>query len=185
MLSSSFTECCVGLVFNSCAAAINGTRVTWTNKVCSRPNSCRICRIASMNGSDSMSPTVPPISTIATSTSCATFFIAALISLVTWNHLHRFAQVISAPFFGDDLLVDPPGRPVVIARQFGMREALVMPQVQIGLGPVVGHEHFAVLKRRHRPRIHVEIRIKLHQVDLHPPALQQAANGSRSQSLAK
>ncbi len=60
-----------------------------------------------MKGSDSMSPTVPPISTIATSTSCATFFIAALISLVTWGiHLHRFAEIIAAPLLGDNLLVE-------------------------------------------------------------------------------
>ena len=32
-----------------------------------------------------MSPTVPPTSTITTSTSFATFWMAALISLVTWG----------------------------------------------------------------------------------------------------
>ena len=45
----------------------------------SLPFSCRICRIASRNGSDSMSPTVPPISTITTSTPAATLRIDALI----------------------------------------------------------------------------------------------------------
>ena len=80
---SSFTLCWVGLVFSSWAAAINGTSVTCTNRVLSRPCSWRIWRMASRNGNDSMSPTVPPISTITTSTSCATFFMAALISLVT------------------------------------------------------------------------------------------------------
>src|SRR2546426_6026867 len=89
ILSSSFTECCVGLVLSSWAAAINGTKVTWTNRVCSRPSSWRIWRIASMKGNDSMSPTVPPTSTMTTSTSCATFFIAALISLVTWGKWRR------------------------------------------------------------------------------------------------
>ena len=83
MARSSFTLCWVGLVFSSWAAAINGTSVTCTNRVLSRPCSWRIWRMASRNGSDSMSPTVPPISTITTSTSCATFFMAALISLVT------------------------------------------------------------------------------------------------------
>ena len=82
-LSKSLTECCVGLVLSSPAAAIYGTRVTWTKSVFSRPSSWRIWRMASMNGSDSMSPTVPPISMMARSTSCATFFIALLISLVT------------------------------------------------------------------------------------------------------
>ena len=80
---SSFTLCCVGLVFSSCAAAIHGTSVTCTKMQLSLPFSCRICRIASRNGSDSMSPTVPPISTITTSTSSETLRTADLISLVT------------------------------------------------------------------------------------------------------
>src|ERR1039458_814155 len=80
---SSFTLCCVGLVLSSCAAAIHGTRVTWMNRQLSRPSSWRIWRMASRKGSDSISPTVPPISAITTSTSPDTFFSAALISLVT------------------------------------------------------------------------------------------------------
>ena len=53
--------------------------------VFSRPSSWRIWRMASRKGSDSISPTVPPISTMATSTSAEIFFIADLISLVTWG----------------------------------------------------------------------------------------------------
>ena len=93
MARSSLTLCWVGLVFSSCAAAIQGTRVTWTKMQLPRPCSWRIWRMASRNGSDSISPTVPPISAMTTSTSCATFFMAALISLVTcgitWTVLPR------------------------------------------------------------------------------------------------
>ncbi|MCY1462665.1 hypothetical protein D9M71_804650 [compost metagenome] len=64
---SSLTECWVGLVFNSPAAAMNGTSVRCMNSAFSGPRSVRTWRIASRNGSDSMSPTVPPISTSATS----------------------------------------------------------------------------------------------------------------------
>ena len=67
MESISLTECWVGLVLSSCAAAIQGTSVTWTKTVFSRPSSWRIWRMASRKGSDSMSPTVPPISTMVTS----------------------------------------------------------------------------------------------------------------------
>src|SRR5258708_1694798 len=82
MLSISFTLCCVGLVFSSPAAAMNGTSVTCTKSVFSAPSSSRIWRIASRKGSDSISPTVPPISTIPTSTASETFLIVALISSV-------------------------------------------------------------------------------------------------------
>ena len=67
MRRSSFTECCVGFVFSSPAASMNGTSVTWTYMTFSGPTSRRNWRIASRNGSDSMSPTVPPISEMTTS----------------------------------------------------------------------------------------------------------------------
>ena len=42
---------------------MNGISETWTNAQLVRPTSFRSCRMASRNGRDSMSPTVPPIST--------------------------------------------------------------------------------------------------------------------------
>ena len=66
---SSLTECCVGLVFSSPAWPMYGTSVRWMYMQRRRPTSTGNCRIASRNGSDSMSPTVPPISVITMSTS--------------------------------------------------------------------------------------------------------------------
>ena len=101
------------------------------------------------------------------------------------NYLHGFAQVVAAPLFGDDLLVNSSGSPVVVARKFGVGEALVVAKVEIGFGAVVGDENLAMLEGRHRSRIDVQIRVKLHQVDLQPAALKQAADGGRRQSLAQ
>ena len=67
MLRSAATECCVGLVFSSPDGARYGTSETCRKKQLSRPTSWRTCRAASRNGSDSMSPTVPPTSVITTS----------------------------------------------------------------------------------------------------------------------
>jgi hypothetical protein len=64
-------------------------------------------------------------------------------------------------------------------------EALVVPQVEVGLGAVVGDEDFAVLEGRHGPRIDVQVGIELLQVDLQPAALQQATQGGRRQALAQ
>ncbi len=83
MERSSLTECWVGLVFNSPAAAMYGTRVRCMNSALSWPRSVRIWRIASRNGSDSMSPTVPPISTRATSKPAVASSMQRLISSVT------------------------------------------------------------------------------------------------------
>ena len=64
---SAATECWVGLVFSSPLGARYGTSETWRKKTLSRPRSWRTCRAASRKGSDSMSPTVPPISVMMTS----------------------------------------------------------------------------------------------------------------------
>ena len=91
MRRSSFTECCVGFVFSSPAASMNGTSVQWRYITFSGPTSRRNWRIASRNGSDSMSPTVPPISEMTTSAGAAfaARLIRSLISFVmcgiTWT----------------------------------------------------------------------------------------------------
>ena len=80
---SAATECWVGLVFSSPDGPMNGTSETCRKKQLSRPMSCRTWRAASRKGSDSMSPTVPPISVITTSTSAEPIArIRSLISLV-------------------------------------------------------------------------------------------------------
>ena len=80
--SSSLTECWVGLDFSSPAAPMYGTSVRCTYRVFSRPTSTLSWRIASRNGRLSMSPTVPPTSTMTTSTSFATRRMPRLISSV-------------------------------------------------------------------------------------------------------
>ena len=76
------------------------------------------------------------------------------------NDLHRRAEVFAAAFLGDDRKVDASGRHIVHLRQRSVDEALVMSQVQIGLGPVVGDVDLAVLERRHRTRIDVDVWIE-------------------------
>ena len=70
MRRSSCTECWVGFVFSSPATSMNGTSVQWMYMTLSRPTWFRNWRMASRNGRLSMSPTVPPISVMTTSTSC-------------------------------------------------------------------------------------------------------------------
>jgi hypothetical protein len=60
--------------------------VVWIDTALPRPTSLRNWRIASMNGSDSMSPTVPPISQIRKSRSGSrSAAMNSLIALVTWG----------------------------------------------------------------------------------------------------
>ena len=91
MRRSSLTECWVGLVFSSPAWPMYGTSVRWMNMQRLRPASTGNWRIASRNGSDSMSPTVPPISVITTSTSWLSaisvirFLISSVMCGTTWT----------------------------------------------------------------------------------------------------
>ena len=91
MRRSSLTECWVGLVLSSPAWPMYGTSVRWMNMQRLRPASTGNCRIASRNGSDSMSPTVPPISVITTSTSWLSaisvirFLISSVMCGTTWT----------------------------------------------------------------------------------------------------
>ena len=68
-LKSSLAECWVGLLFSSPEPGMATMRDTWTNMTLWRPRSAATWRMASRKGWDSMSPTVPPISTMATSVS--------------------------------------------------------------------------------------------------------------------
>ena len=81
------------------------------------------------------------------------------------NDLYGFAQVVPPPFLFQYRLVDLPGGEVVGFLHPGGDEALVVAQVQVGFGTIVGHEHFAVLERAHGARVHVEVGVQLDQGD--------------------
>ena len=101
------------------------------------------------------------------------------------DHLHGGAQIVAAPFLGDDLLVDAARGDVVALPRRNAGEALVVAQVEIGLGPVVGDVDLAVLVGAHRPRIDVEIGIELANADFVAARLQQSAEARRHETFAE
>ena len=143
----------------------------------SRPTSWRTWRAASRNGSDSMSPTVPPTSVITTSMSVAAHGQDAVLDLVgdVRDHLHGVAEVVAATLLGDHLGVDLSGGDVGDLAEVGVQEAFVVTDVEVGLGAVVGDEHLAVLERVHRPGIDVEVGVEL--LHRHPRARASGAGG--------
>src|SRR5882724_10710076 len=204
MLSISFTLCCVGLVFSSPAAAMKGTRVTCTKRVFSVPSSRRIWRMASRKGSDSMSPTVPPISTMTTRSATSNRFPSSKPSDVAdraanlhdddvhavgnflddgldfvgdvRDDLNGLAEVIAAALFGENGFVDAAGGPVIVAGKFGVGEALVVAEIEVGFGAVFGDKDFAVLKGAHRTGIHVQVRIAFLQGDFETATFEETTN---------
>ena len=87
----------------------------------------------------------------------------ALLDLVghVRDHLHGFAEVNPAALLGDDTLVDLAGAQRVELGQLTAGEALVVAEVEIGLGAVLQDIDFAVLERAHRARIDVEVGVEL------------------------
>src|SRR5262249_30878504 len=93
--------------------------------------------------------------------------------------------VVASALFGDDLLVNSAGGPVVVAGELGVGEALVVAEVEISFGAVISNEDLAVLKGRHGAGVNVQVRVKFLQVDLEPAAFEQASDGSSRQALAE
>ena len=105
MRRSSLTECCVGFVFSSPAASISGTSVhVHVERRCRGRPGCAAGGWPRGTAGDSMSPTVPPISTSTTSTSDASADAQdAALDLVgdVRDDLHRRAEVVAAALLAD------------------------------------------------------------------------------------
>ena len=81
------------------------------------------------------------------------------------DHLDGRAEVVAAPLAPDHRVVDAARREVGGARGVLVGEALVVAEVEVGLGAVLGDEHLAVLERAHRPRVDVDVGVELLQLD--------------------
>jgi hypothetical protein len=101
------------------------------------------------------------------------------------DDLHGVAEVSAAALVRDHRRVDLAGGDVRLTRQVGVEEALVVPDVQVGLGAVVGHEHLAVLEGVHGARVDVEVRVELLHHDPQAAQFQQAAEAGGGQSFAE
>ena len=101
------------------------------------------------------------------------------------DHLHGGAEIVAAPLLLQDGLVDLAGGDVVALGGRDAGEALVVAEVEVGLGAVVGDEHLAVLVGAHRPRIDVEIGVELAQPDLVAARLQQRAERRGRRALSQ
>ena len=95
------------------------------------------------------------------------------------------SQVVPVALLGDNRLVDFACRHIGVFRKINVDKALVVPEVQIGLGPVVGDKHLAVLVRAHRARVDIDIGIELFEGDFVAAAFEKASEGCRCNALAE
>ena len=101
------------------------------------------------------------------------------------NDLHRASEVVAAAFLLNHALVDLARRPVRIAGRGGVREPLVVAEIEVGLAAVVGDVDLAVLIRAHRAGVDVDVGVELLQPTRVAVALEQAADGRGGEALAE
>ena len=81
--------------------------------------------------------------------------------------------------------VDAAGRRVVELRAGHRGEALVVAEVEVGLGAVVGDVDLAVLERRHRAGVDVDVRVELGHRDREAAGLEQRPDRGGRDALAE
>ena len=101
------------------------------------------------------------------------------------NHLHGGAKVFAPALLIQHIPVHLAGGEVGVFVQILINEALIVSQVQIGLGAVFGDIDLSVLIRAHGAGVHVDIGVQLLCRDLQSPGLQQPAQRRGSNALAK
>src|SRR5581483_5598767 len=174
---SSFTECWVGLVLSSPALGMKGSSVRWMKTVSPRGSSLPSWRMASKNGRPSMSHRAADLHQHEVEPLVARG--DELLDGVgdVRDHLHGAAQIVAAPLAGQNVLVDAPRGDVVALRRRHAGEALVVAEVEVGLRPVVGHEHLTVLVGAHGAGVDVEIGVELPQPDPVAAGLEKRSEG--------
>ena len=85
------------------------------------------------------------------------------------------AEEVALPLLADHLLVNLAGGGGVGLREVLVEEALVVPEVQVRLGAVVGDEDLAVLVGRHRAGVDVDVGIEFEDGDAQPSGAQDPA----------
>ena len=101
------------------------------------------------------------------------------------DNLHRLSQISALTLLVQHVPVHLAGGQVGVLVQIFVDEALVVSQIQIGLGAVIGHEHLAVLQRAHGARVHVHIGVQLLAGHLQAAALQKPAQRCSGNALAQ
>ncbi len=101
------------------------------------------------------------------------------------DHLHRAAEVVAAPLARDHVAVDLAGGDVRGLRGDAAREALVVAEVEVGLGAVLRDVDLAVLVGAHGAGVDVDVRVALHH--RHPEAvpLEQRPDRGGGEALAE
>ena len=101
------------------------------------------------------------------------------------DHLHRLAEILAVTLLIEHIGVDLACREVAVFVQILVDKTLIMTEIEIGLGAVLGHIHLAVLVRAHGTGIDVDIWVELLGGDLQAARFQQSAERGGGDAFAQ
>ncbi len=101
------------------------------------------------------------------------------------DDLDGVAEVVAPPLLLDDGEVHGAGGDVGVALQVLAGESLVVAEVEVGLGAVIGNEHLAVLERAHSACVDVHIRVQFNDAYRIPSRLHESADGCGSYAFSQ
>src|SRR5690606_6024006 len=101
------------------------------------------------------------------------------------DDLHGAAEIVTSALLAQHGFIDASGGERVATAQSAAEKALVMAEIEIGLGAILGNEHFAVLEWTHRAGIDVDVGVQLQHGHLQPACLKNGTERSRGDSLAQ
>ena len=99
------------------------------------------------------------------------------------DDLYGAPEEVAPALLGDDRAVDAAGRRVGALGQVLVDEALVVPEVEVGLAAVLGDEDLAVLARVHRPGVHVDVGVEFAHRHPQATALEEPAERGGGETL--
>ena len=99
------------------------------------------------------------------------------------DHLHGRAEELALALLAQHRLPDRAGAVAGVPRHVLVDEPLVVADVEVGLGAVLGDEDLAVLERAHRAGVDVQVRVELLRLDPQPARLQEPAERGRHDPL--
>ena len=187
MRRSSLTECCVGFVFSSPAADERHERDVDVEDVLGPDLAAELADRLEERQRLDVADRAADLGDHHVGVARRADAPDSLLDLVrdVRDHLHGRAEVLALTLPPDDRVPDRPRRVVRVAREVLVDEALVVPDVEVGLGPVLGHEDLAVLERAHRARVDVQVRVELLHLDAEPACLEQPPERRGGDALAE
>ena len=78
-----------------------------------------------------------------------------------WDNLDCTPEIVTTTFFHNDFLIELTTGKRRESIHIRIEESFIMPDIEICLGTIIGHEDFPVLEWTHRPWIHIKVSVEL------------------------